>query len=285
MCLSAWKDADMEGGGDAASLDKLGPEASILKALALDMRTVWELPGGGTPLLWKDSAYELKVIRWKFFLHWFFRCLAVILFQAVFVPAAPVIPILLAYVSLTLAGPARWQELILSSGRLWLVDNFPWEHTCRHLPNKWARLVDSVPCPVRVDCALVKSISWSNGVCVLRNRIINTYVTLFGALKTMKPGSWLRMTAVLCWGHQERRELREEAKASFLAELVCRVERSSNAEAYSASCSSRQPKCLWQRGRTGGGSCEEMGSDSEKLPEARLCPSAGLRNLRRFFSV
>lgn len=146
---------------------------------------------------------------------------------------------LLASVSLTLAGPARWQKLILSSGRLWLVDNFPWEHTCHHLPKKWAWLVDSMPCPVWVDCALVKSISWSNGVCVIRKKIINTYVTLFGALKTTKPGSWLRMTAVLCWGHQERRELREEAKASFVAELVFRVERCSNAEAYSTSCSSR----------------------------------------------
>lgn len=34
---------------------------------------------------------------------------------------------------------------------------------------------------------------------------------------------------------------------------------------------------------TFGGSSEEKGSG--KLPEARLCPSAGLRDLGRFFSV
>lgn len=56
MCLSAWKDGDMEGGDDAPSLDKLGPEASVFEALALDMRTVWELPGGGTPLPWSLRA-------------------------------------------------------------------------------------------------------------------------------------------------------------------------------------------------------------------------------------
>lgn len=46
----------MEAGDDAVSLDKLGPEANVFEALALDMRTVWELPGGGTPATVKPTS-------------------------------------------------------------------------------------------------------------------------------------------------------------------------------------------------------------------------------------